>query len=86
MHGVHIYLNYPLGPGGCDLIWAPFSWLSFVFNLKGVCTFWNLLSSGWGCNTFFWPLHTQRALCIYLGNLYIYEVISLFKFKQQRQQ
>ncbi len=71
MHGVRTYWNHLLGPGGYVLIWAPFSWFSFVFNGKrGVRTYWNLLSSGWGCDTYLATAHPKGPVHLF-GGVYL---------------
>ncbi len=63
--GAHL-LEPSFGPWGCALIWPLFLGFPLFSMKKVVRTYWNFLSSGWGCDTYLATAH-PKGLCIYLG-------------------
>ncbi len=60
MHDVRTYWNHLLGPGRVFAFGPLF--LGLIFNEKwggGMRTYWNLLSSGWGCDTYLATAHPK---------------------------
>jgi hypothetical protein len=67
--GAHL-LEPSFGPGGCALIWAPFSWVSFDFNEKRGCALIGTSFLAAGGATLIRPLRTQRARAFIWGGVY----------------
>ncbi len=68
MHGVRTYWNHLLGLQGCALIWAPFSWFSFVFNEKGGAHLLEPPFQRLGCDTYSATAHPKGPVHL-LGGL-----------------
>jgi hypothetical protein len=75
---------------GCDLLkpsfWPPagvhlFGLLTFFLDFplssmkKGGCTYWNLLSSGWGCGTYLYTAHPKGPLHLFGGFIFFIFII-----------
>jgi hypothetical protein len=66
------------------LLRPPFSWFPFVFNEKReVRTYWNLLSSGWGCDTYLATAHPKGPVHLF-GVLFLPHNVNKHNVKRRR--